>query len=156
MTTNTSLNGIVRQLVNHGLVDEATALKAIEMVKSDGIETISAIIKCSDASPSAIAQYVASDFGLSSFDLSSLSLESVPPEFINEELLETQHAVPIAKRGSKLFLAISDPTNSEPIDKYKFSSGLSVEAVVVADDELNPEWMKHPLFATLIKFCSMQ
>jgi len=35
-----------------------------------------------------------------------------------------------------LFVAISDPTNSEPLDKYKFTSGLSVEAIVVEESKL--------------------
>ncbi|MFT6304040.1 MAG: type IV pilus assembly protein PilB, partial [Pseudomonadales bacterium] len=136
MTTNTSLNGIARQLVNQNLVDESTAIEASELAKKNGGEFISTLIDTGNVNAAAIAQYVASDFGLSCFDLDSLALENIPKDYLNEELLVTQNAVPIAKRGSKLFLAISDPTNSEPLDKYKFSSGLSVEAVIVEDDKL--------------------
>jgi type IV pilus assembly protein PilB len=136
MTTNTSLNGIARQLVSNDLVDEATAIEATEISKTQGKEFISALIDTGSVNATAIAQYVASDFGLSCFDLNSLAIESIPKEYLNKELLMTQNAVPIAKRGSKLFIAISDPTNSEPLDKYKFSSGLSVEAIIVEDDKL--------------------
>ncbi|MDB4222832.1 type IV-A pilus assembly ATPase PilB [Granulosicoccus sp.] len=136
MTTNTSLNGIARQLVNHNLVDEDTAVEASERAKKSGKEFISTLIDTGTVNAAAIAQYVAADFGLSCFDLNSLAVESIPTDYLNEELLTTQNAVPIAKRGSKLFIAISDPTNSEPLDKYKFSSGLSVEAVIVEDDKL--------------------
>ena len=136
MTTNNSLNGIARQLVNNNIVDEATAVEASELAKSKGSEFISALIDTGNANARAIAQYVASDFGLSCFDLNTLAIESIPVSYLNEELLNTQNAVPIAKRGSKLFVAISDPTNSEPLDKYKFSSGLSVEAVIVEEDKL--------------------
>jgi len=136
MTTNTSLNGIARQLVNHNLVDEATAVEASEQAKKNKREFISTLIETGTVDAKAIAQHVASDYGLSCFDLNALSAESIPKDYLNEELLTTQNAVPIAQRGSKLFIAISDPTNSEPLDKYKFSSGLSVEAVVVEDDKL--------------------
>jgi type IV pilus assembly protein PilB len=136
MTTNTSLNGIARQLVSNDLVDEATAIEATEISRTQGKEFISALIDTGSVNATAIAQYVASDFGLSCFDLNSLEIEGIPKEYLNEELLKTQNAVPIAKRGSKLFIAISDPTNSEPLDKYKFSSGLSVEAIIVEDDKL--------------------
>lgn len=136
MTTNTSLNGIARQLVNHELVDEATAVEASEQSKANGTEFISALVNTGKVNAAEVAQYVAADFGLSCFDLSSLAVESIPVKYLNEELLSTQNAVPIAKRGSKLFIAISDPTNAEPLDKYKFSSGLSVEAVIVEDDKL--------------------
>ncbi|MFT4728807.1 MAG: type IV pilus assembly protein PilB [Granulosicoccus sp.] len=136
MTTNTSLNGIARQLVSNDLVDEATAIEATEISRTQGKEFISALIDTGSVNATAIAQYVASDFGLSCFDLNSLEIEGIPKEYLNKELLKTQNAVPIAKRGSKLFIAISDPTNSEPLDKYKFSSGLSVEAIIVEDDKL--------------------
>lgn len=136
MTTNTSLTGIARQLVNYNLVDETTAIEVAALAKKNGTEFISTLIESGDVNASAIAQYVASDFGLSCFDLDSLAAESIPRDFITDELLESQNAVPIAKRGSKLFIAISDPTNSESLDKYKFSSGLSVEAVIVEEDKL--------------------
>ena len=136
MTNNKSLNGIARQLVSYDIVDEATAIEASAIAKSKDKEFISALIDTGNANATAIAQYVASDFGLSCFDISSLAMDSVPVDYIKLELLESQNAVPIAKRGSKLYIAISDPTNPEPLDKYKFSSGLSVEAIIVEEDKL--------------------
>lgn len=136
MTNHPSLSGIARQLVNQELVDETTAKEALATANETGTEFISALISTGSVDATAIAQYVASDFGLSCFDLDSLAINSVPKDYLSEELLSTQNAVPIAKRGSRLFLAISDPTNSEPLDKYKFSSGLSVEAVIVEEDKL--------------------
>ena len=136
MTANTSLNGIARQLVNHDLVDEATATNALELAKENKRDFISTLVETGSVDAASIAQFVASDFGLSCFDLDTLSLDSIPIDCLNKELLKTHNAVPIAKRGSKLFLAISDPTNTEPLDKYKFSSGLSVEAVIVEEDKL--------------------
>ena len=94
------------------------------------------MIASGEAQAGPIAQFVAADFGLPVFDLSSLQLDSLPAEHIKEDLIGSLNAVPIAKRGSRLFVAISDPTNSEPLDKYKFASGLSVEAVVVEEDKL--------------------
>ncbi len=136
MTTNSSLSGIARQLVNQELIDEATAKEALATARETGTEFISALVGTGSVDAKAIAQYVAADFGLSCFDLDSLSIRSVPRDYLNEELLKSQNAVPIAKRGSRLFVAISDPTNSEPLDKYKFSSGLSVEAVIVEENKL--------------------
>lgn len=136
MTNHPSLSGIARQLVNQDLVDETTAMEALATANETGTEFISALISGGSVDATAVAQYVASDFGLSCFDLDSLAIQSVPKDYLNEELLSKQNAVPIAKRGSRLFLAISDPTNSEPLDKYKFSSGLSVEAVIVEEDKL--------------------
>lgn len=136
MTSNSTLNGIARQLVNHGLVSSEAATEASEESKAKKQPFLTALMANGDVDGKAVAQYVAGDFGLPVFDLNTIQAESLPTEFLKEDLLTSQNALPIAKRGSRLFIAISDPTNSEPLDKYKFASGLSVEAVIVEERKL--------------------
>jgi len=136
MTSTSTLNGIARQLVNQGLVTAETATAASGNSKSKKLPFLTALMATGEVNDMAVAQYLASDFGLPVFDLATIQPESLPAEYMKEELLNTQNAIPIAKRGSRLFIAISDPTNSEPLDKYKFASGLSVEAVVVEETKL--------------------
>ena len=40
------------------------------------------------------------------------------------------------KRGNRLFIAISSPTNTQALDEFKFATGLSTEAVLVQEDQL--------------------
>ena len=136
MTAITPLNGIARQLVSQGLVPTDVATKALNHAQSKKIPFITALMENESINAREVAQYICADFGLPLFDLDAISSESLPTEYLKEELLATQNAVPIAKRGSRLFIAISDPTNSEPLDKYKFTSGLSVEAVIVEEPKL--------------------
>ena len=126
-----SLNGLARKLVSNGIVSEAVALAAVEAAGGKNADFVQALAAQPETPGLEITQFIASDFGLPAFDLSVLTPESIPQEFVKEELLEAHAAVPIARRGSRLFVAIADPTNSEALDKYKFSSGLGVEAVVV-------------------------
>ena len=98
---------------------------------------ITALADSTDLTCRSVAQTAGTNFGLPVFDLAAIDADRIPKEHASEELLSTYNAVPIAKRGSKLFVAISDPTNSDPLDKYKFASGLSVEAVLVEDDKLS-------------------
>ncbi len=130
------LNGIARQLVNHGLVTAEIATTATEQAAVKKQPFITALMDNSEVDSKLVAHYISVDFGLPLFDLDCIKGDSLPLEFLNEDLLTTQNAVPIAKRGSRLFVAISDPTNSEALDKYKFASGLSVEAVVVEEPKL--------------------
>ena len=136
MTASTTLNGIARQLVNQGLVTNETATDALSVAKSKKLPFLTSLASYNDVDATSIAQYISADFGLPLFDLDTLQSESVPSEYLNEDLITSQNAVPIAKRGSRLFIAISDPTNNEPLDKYKFASGLSVEAVIVEEPKL--------------------
>ena len=131
-----ALSGIARQLVGQGLCSEEDARSAAADARKSKKTFLGTLIAAGAADPTAIAQFVSADFGLPTFDLASLQSESVPTDYIKEELIGALNAVPIARRGSKLFIAISDPTNSEALDKYKFTSGLSVEAVVVEEHKL--------------------
>jgi type IV pilus assembly protein PilB len=45
--------------------------------------------------------------------------------------------LPLVKRGKRLFVAVSDPTNLHALDEVKFATGLSVEAIVVEEDKLS-------------------
>jgi len=131
-----TLNGLARQLVNQGLVSEEAAIEAVKHSKDAKQPLITSLVEYGDITTQTISQVVAADFGLPCYDLSCLEPSSIPADLIKEDLIMSQNAVPISRRGSKLFVAISDPTNSEPLDKYKFTSGLSVEAVIVEDDKL--------------------
>ncbi|MFK7890961.1 MAG: type IV-A pilus assembly ATPase PilB [Granulosicoccus sp.] len=136
MTGSNSLSGIARQLVNQGIISPEAAVEAQQCHTDRKVPFISALLENDKVNESAIAQYLALDFGLPMFDLNTLHPDQLPVEVFQEDLLTTQNAVPIAKRGNRLFIAISDPTNSESLDKYKFTTGLNVEAVVVEESKL--------------------
>jgi len=131
-----TLNGLSRQLVNQGLISEDAAVEAVKHSQDSKQSLISSLVEYGDVTTTTISQALAADFGLPCYNLACLEPTSIPADLISEDLINAHNAVPIARRGSKLFVAISDPTNSEPLDKYKFTSGLSVEAVVVEDDKL--------------------
>jgi len=136
MTESTNLNGIARQLVGQGLVPTEIASQASETAAKKKLPFLTALMQHDQINSKDVAHYLSADFGLPLFDLDSLQAEDMPTGYWKDDLLSTQNAVPIAKRGSRLFIAISDPTNSEPLDKYKFASGLSVEAVIVEESKL--------------------
>ena len=140
MSDNTAqdvtLSGLARQLVNQGLISEEAATEAVKHSQEAKQPLITSLVEYGDVTTTTISQAIAADFGLPCYDLSTLEPTSIPADLVKEDLITAHNAVPIARRGSKLFVAISDPTNSEPLDKYKFTSGLSVEAVVVEEDKL--------------------
>ena len=133
---STTLSGLGRKLVSQGIVSEETAMSAAETAASGSKRFLAALVAEESVQESAISQFIAADFGLPAFDLSALSPESIPRDHLNEDLLSSLDAVPVARRGSRLFVAISDPSNSEALDKYKFASGLSIEAVIVGESQL--------------------
>jgi len=135
-TAKVTISSMARQIIAHGLITEEIALEAETEAVNKKTSFLSALSENSKVNSTAVAQAIGADFGLPVFNIEHLDGDSLPKEHINEELITDLNAVPIMCRGSKLFIAISDPTNSEPLDKYKFTSGLSVEAIIVEDHKL--------------------
>lgn len=134
---NNGLNGLARKLVTSAIVTEDAAIAAVDASQNKPASFIEALISQPGVASRRVTQFIATDFGLPALDVTSITAESIPHEFLKEDLLAAHEAVPIARRGSRLFVAISDPTNNEALDKYKFASGLSVEAIVVDAFALN-------------------
>ncbi|MES9981454.1 MAG: type IV-A pilus assembly ATPase PilB, partial [Candidatus Thiodiazotropha sp. 6PLUC5] len=76
-------------------------------------------------------------FGVPIFDLDVLDQTTIPTDVLPEKLIRIHHALPIFKRGNRLFLAVSDPTNHEGLDEIRFNTGLASEAILVEEDKLN-------------------
>lgn len=134
--SNHNLSGLPRQLVALGMLSEDDANSAVETAASKKTDFLTVAVAEYELDPRRVAQSIGAEFGLPIYDISSLDAEALPAEYLSEELLNSLNAVPIAQRGTRLFVAISDPTNNEALDKYKFSSGLGVEAVLVEEDKL--------------------
>lgn len=84
-----------------------------------------------------IAVAAAQEFGLPLLDLAALDLSVLPLTLVDERLIRKHHALPLLRRGNRLFLAVSDPTNDQALKEIRFNTGLSIDAVLVEEDKLN-------------------
>ena len=64
------------------------------------------------------------------FDLDAIDLESIPRDIVDEKLIKKHHALPLFKRGNRLYIGISDPMNLAAIDEIKFQAGINTEAIL--------------------------
>jgi type IV pilus assembly protein PilB len=69
-------------------------------------------------------------------DLDALEIDLGIVKLVNERLLNKHQVLPLAKRGKRVYIAVTDPTNLHALDEIKFQTGLSVDAVVVDQDKL--------------------
>lgn len=132
-----SLSGLPRRLVREEVLSEEDALKALADASANKRQLISHLVHHMDISATRIASIAAQEFGFSLFDLNALSEESLPTEHINEDSVTKNNALPIFQRGNRLYVAISDPTNTTALDELKFSSGQNVTPVLVEEDKLS-------------------
>ena len=131
------LSGLAKRLVADGLLDEELARQALSIADSNKSNFIKELITNHDVSSRAIAASASDEFGTPIFDLTALNKESMPQKLIDPKLVKKHHALPLFKRGSRLHLAVADPTNLHALDEIKFNTGLNVDAVLVEADKLS-------------------
>ncbi len=128
--------GLARALMQAGRLSMPQAEALLKKAALDKVPFIDALLAGGAIDARSLAAFCAETFGYPLMDLASFSLESLPPGAIDGKLMQAQRVIALAKRGNKMSVAISDPTNTQALDQIKFQSEAQVEPVIVAHDVL--------------------
>jgi type IV pilus assembly protein PilB len=131
------LSGLARRLVQDGILEEPVARAALQESRQSKVQFVSHIVERKLADSGRIAEAAADEFGTPLLDLSAFNLDISPKSLIDTKLIEKHHTVPLFRRGNRLYLAVSDPTNLHALDEIKFHTGISTEAILVDELALN-------------------
>ncbi|HIF49999.1 MAG TPA: type IV-A pilus assembly ATPase PilB [Thiotrichaceae bacterium] len=135
-TKKLNLTGLARKLVLDGLLDEEKARSAFAESLKKKRPFVSLVVENNLVASSAIALAAAQEFGAPLVDLDLLEIDPDVIKLVKEDLIKKHNALPIFKRGKRLAVAVSDPTNIQALDEIKFATSLSTDAVVVEEDKL--------------------
>jgi type IV pilus assembly protein PilB len=130
------ITGITRRLVMDGVLGEAEARKALDESGKAKKQVVAYLLENRLVSSAQIAAANSVEFGMPLFDSTSLDMRFSAAKTVSEELIQKHHALPLFKRGNRLFVAISDPTNTRALDDIKFAANLTVEPILVDDERL--------------------
>lgn len=137
MAAKPRLTGLPRKLVNDGLLDEQVATQALTASLAEKISFTSYLVNHNLITANKIATETSKEFGIPVFDLDAIDPETIPRNIVDSKLIKRHHALPLYKRGTRLYIGISDPTNHAAIDDIKFQAGINTEAVLVEEDKLS-------------------
>ena len=101
-----------------------------------GVSFIQQLVQVKKLSAKEVSLFAAQTFGYPLLDLNAVDVDSLPVNLIDNKLVTTHRVVALAKRGNRVFVAMSDPANEQVLHEVKFATGLSLEPVVVEDDKL--------------------
>jgi len=130
------LTGLARRLVSEDVLPEADVRRAMaESAQSKS--SLTAWLLDNNLVDSARLTRIASDeFGMPMIDAGALVLANMPINLISEALINKHHALPLFKRGKRLFVGIADPMQSHALDEIKFHSNCMVEPILVERGQL--------------------
>ncbi len=133
----TRLGGLARRLVQDGLLSEEEANIATEEATAAKRPLVSHLVKQGLVKSHDVAVAASLEYGVPLFDLDAIDPSHMPANLVEEKLVRKHHALPLIKRGNRLFLAVSDPTNHQGLDEIKFHTGLTTDAVLVEESKLS-------------------
>ena len=131
-----NLSGLARKLVLDGLLQEPDAIKAQEAATKKKLPFVSYLVEQKLVDSKALASAAAHEFGVPLLDLDAIELDPEVVRLVEEKLVRQHNGLPLFKRGNRLFVAVSDPTNLQALDEIKFHVGLNTDAVLVEEDKL--------------------
>ncbi len=130
------MSGLARALLQAGRL---TALQTEALQKkslAEKLPFIDVLLAGGTIDARALALFCSETFAYPTLDLQTFNLEALPSKIIDAKLMQGQRVVALSKRGNKMSVAISDPTNTQALDQIKFQTESSVELVIVEHDAL--------------------
>ncbi|WP_296208921.1 type IV-A pilus assembly ATPase PilB [Psychrobacter sp. UBA3480] len=128
--------GLAQQLISDGVVSEANMKTAQIESQQQQIGLVPYLVDNKLADAYHLAQMLSQAFGDPLFDLDALNVDVIPKDLVDEKIVRKFNALPLFKRGQRLFVALSDPTRVDAIDAIAFNSRLSIETIVVEENKL--------------------
>src|SRR5512139_360306 len=115
-----ALSGLARKLVIDGVLKGDVAERAVTDSARRKVPFVTYLVENNLANSTVVANAASHEFGLPLFDLNAMEVDPNVTKLVEEKLIRTHNALPLFKRGNRLFVAVSDPTNLVALDAIKF------------------------------------
>lgn len=135
-STATNLSGLALRLVRDNLLSPTDAERIQAEALSKKTSFVIQLVESKKLDSATIARVASEDFGIPLYEINSLDLEMAPVKLVDEKIIRRHHVLPLFKRGTRLFVAVADPTNLQALDEIKFHTGLGTEPILVEEAKL--------------------
>ncbi|MDR3479814.1 MAG: type IV-A pilus assembly ATPase PilB [Burkholderiaceae bacterium] len=129
--SNAAMSGLARALLQAGRISTQQVETLTKKAAVEKALFIDVLLQSGEIDARALATFCSEAFGYPILDFSSFNLSFSPDKVIDPKLMQSQRVLALAKRGNKVSVAISDPTNTQALDQIKFQTELMVEPIIV-------------------------
>jgi len=127
---------MARRLVTEGLLPEDDVRKAMVDCAQKKVSLGIWLQNHNLVDNAQLTRIASLEFGMPMMDVATLNPATMPLDLISEALIIKHQALPLFRRGKRLFVGIADPTQSHALDEIKFHSNCLVEAILVERSSL--------------------
>ncbi len=135
--TAMNLSGLGLRLVRDNLLSPSDAERIQAESQAKKIPFVTQLVESKKVDAATVARVASEEFGVPLFAIDALDIESTPVKLVHEKIIRRHRVLPIFKRGTRLYVAIGDPTNIQALDEIKFHTGLGTEPILVQEDKLS-------------------
>jgi type IV pilus assembly protein PilB len=128
--------GLARALLQAGRLSAQQAETLSKKAATEKVAFIDTLIQAGVIDGPSLALFCSETFGYPLLDISVFNLQTLPDKIIDSKLMQNQRVVALSKRGNRISIAISDPTNIQALDQIKFQTELNVEPIIVEHNQL--------------------
>lgn len=136
MNDSVNLTGLARQIVEAGLLDEKKTQDALQQAKRNQVSLVTWLVQNKLVQSRVLMELASLQFGLVYLDLNAVNPEFFPKELVSEKLAHQHRVLPLYQRVNKLYVAVSDPSSYQALRDLQFSTGMTIEQILVEDDKL--------------------
>ncbi|EHQ57855.1 type IV-A pilus assembly ATPase PilB [gamma proteobacterium HIMB55] len=130
-------NGLASRLVDERLINSEEALELVDRARSSGKTLVSELLTESHIDSDVLARLLSDEYGVPVFDLTTMVQDQIPVELVPPTLIRKHRALPLFRRGNRLFIGVSDPTSKNILEEFKFVTGIAADVVIVEHGRLN-------------------
>ena len=134
--SNIHFSGLAQCLIQKGILTEETAASAVQEAQKNKQPFVTYLVNNKQVDSRTVAMLASTEFGVPVLDLNAIDTSVIPIKLVSEKLIRQHHALPLFKRGNRLFIATADPTNFQALDEIKFHTRLNTENILVEEDKL--------------------
>ena len=125
------MSGLARALLQGGRLSAGQIETLTRQATTEGNPFIDVLLVSGAIDAKSLAAFCAETFGYPLLDFASFNLGQLPGKIIDSKLMLSQRVIALGKRGNRVSVAISDPTNLQALDQIKFQTEMQVEPVIV-------------------------
>ena len=127
---------MARRLVIEDLLPEADVRKAMVDSSQAKVSLATWLTDQSLVEGAQLTRIASIEFGMPTMDVTSLNPGTMPLDLISEALITKHQALPLFRRGKRLYVGIFDPMQSHALDEIRFHSSCMVEPILVERSSL--------------------